>query len=74
MQPHNLIDVKLDIVLRGMCSVDPNKREDLVILSTITQMESCCLRVRGNPVMKSILITSHFQVGISIYWVIPPGF
>ena len=66
IQPHNLIDVKLDIVLPEFVVLTAKKREDLVFLSTITQIESRYLRVRGNPVMKSILITSHYQVGMLI--------
>ena len=46
------------------------ERVDYVIQSIITQMEWCCLQVRDKSVMKSILITSNFQLGISISWVI----
>ena len=34
-----------------------------VNLSTRTMMESCCLQVIGNPIMKSMEITSHFHSG-----------
>ena len=71
MKPQNFIHVKLSIVLYESVVLTAKKWEDLVILSTVSQKESCCVRVRGNLVMKSIFITSHFQVGMSISWVIP---
>ena len=37
---------------------------DFVSLSTITHMASCCLRVLGSTVTKSIVILSHFHTGI----------
>jgi hypothetical protein len=40
------------------------KRADLVSQSMITQMELNLWPVRGRPTMKSILMSSHFQVGI----------
>jgi hypothetical protein len=36
----------------------------LVSLSTTTMIESCCLLVLGNPVIKSIVTTSYFHSGI----------
>ena len=37
------------------------KRDAFVNLSTTTMMESCCLIVIQNPVIKSMEITSHFH-------------
>lgn len=39
---------------------------DLAILSTITQIESCYLWVRGEPITKAILTSFHLLVGILI--------
>ena len=66
MQPIYIINLMLHIVLRQIIVLTAKKREDLVILPNKTQVESYCMRVQGNPVMKSILITSHFQIGMSI--------
>ena len=38
----------------------------LLRLSTIAIMESFCFLVLGNPVIKSIVIVSHFHFGIGI--------
>ena len=47
-------------------NVDLNgiKCDAFVDLSTTTMMESCCLIVIGNPVIKSMEMTSHFHFGI----------
>jgi len=42
-----------------------------VNLSTITMMESCCLTVFGNHVMKSMEMNSHFHSGITISYSSP---
>jgi hypothetical protein len=47
------------VAFRGM------KCATLVKRSTITQMESFPFCVRGSPTMKSMLMSSHFQTGIS---------
>jgi hypothetical protein len=36
----------------------------LVNLSTMTQIESWCREVLGNPTIKSMQISSHFQDGM----------
>jgi hypothetical protein len=46
----------------------------LVSLSTITQIESFFLAIRGKPTMKSILISSHFHMGIDNGWSTPAYF
>ena len=43
----------------------------LVNLSTITHIDSFWFRVRGNPTKNSILLSSHFDVRISMIWVNP---
>jgi hypothetical protein len=45
-----------------------------VSLSTITQIESFFLAVRGKPIMKSILMSSHFHMGIDNGWSTPDDF
>ena len=47
---------------------------DLVCLSTITQMVSCPPDVLGNFVMKSMVIRSHFHLGISVCYNSPEVF
>jgi hypothetical protein len=46
----------------------------LVSLSTITQIESFFLAVRGKPTMKSILMSSYFHMGIDKGWSTPADF
>ncbi|MFS7929782.1 hypothetical protein Hanom_Chr04g00336501 [Helianthus anomalus] len=50
------------------------KCADFVSRSTITQIISWPFEVRGNLVMKSIEICSHFHTGISGCWSNPEGF
>jgi hypothetical protein len=45
-----------------------------VSLSTITQMDYFFLAVRDKPKMKSILMSSHFHVGIDKGWSTPADF
>lgn len=45
MLPHNLINVESGIILISVSRVQMNKVVDLVILSTITHKEACCLLV-----------------------------
>ena len=40
------------------------KWADLLSLSTTTQAETCCLFFRGNPVTKSMAMSSYFHYGI----------
>ena len=49
------------------------KWEDVVVLSTITHMESYCFLLLERPTPKSILMASHFDVGTLIIWVRQPG-
>jgi hypothetical protein len=46
----------------------------LVSLSTITQIEFFFLAVRSKPTMKSIIMSSHFHIGINKGWNIPADF
>ena len=41
------------------------KCDAFVNLYTTIMMESCCLQVIGNPIIKSMEITSHFHYGTS---------
>ena len=43
-------------------------------LSTITHMASCCLRVLGSPITKSIVILSHLHTRIGRGCIFPAGF
>ena len=47
----------------GSSLLTGRKCEDFISLSTITHMASCCLRVLGSLVTKSIVILSHFHTG-----------
>ena len=44
------------------------KCDAFVNFSTTTMMESCCLIVIGNPVIKSMEMNSHFHFGIGKGW------
>jgi len=50
------------------------KWADLVSRSTTTQIASCRFWVLGNPTIKSMVIWSHFQMGIGKGCHKPPGF
>jgi hypothetical protein len=50
--------------MTGYFTLTGRKWAILVSRSMITQMESKPFAVLGNPTMKSILISSHFHVGI----------
>jgi hypothetical protein len=51
-------------VMTGYFTLTGRKWAIFVSRSMITQMESKPFAVLGNPTMKSILISSHFHVGI----------
>jgi len=46
----------------------------LVSLSTVTQTLSCCLMVFGILIIKSMVMCSHFHIGIGKGCSSPPGF
>ena len=61
MQFENLLHEDICNVISLMRRLNWYKCISFVNLSTTTMMESCCLQVIGNPVMKSMGITSHFH-------------
>jgi hypothetical protein len=74
MQTNYLVYIQLRIVLHGIGGMNCNEMVVFVSLSTITQMESFFLAVRGKPMIKSILMSSHFHVGIDKGWSTPADF
>lgn len=66
MQPGYLFKVNFGVVLHLSIVLKAKNHINLVILSIITQMESCSLRIRGKVVIKYKLVTFNFHVGILI--------
>jgi hypothetical protein len=64
MQAKNTSNVYLGIDSNRVICFDCRKWAILVSRSTITQIESYPFVVLGNPTIKSMLISSHFHVGI----------
>ena len=63
MQFENILHEDLCNVISLMLRLHQYEMSAFVNLSTTTMMESCCLKVIGNPVIKSMEITSHFHSG-----------
>lgn len=72
MHLYNLVNIQIGIIFGTVSRLHKNEVKDLVILSTMTRTKSCSFYVLGRPTTKSILILSHYHVGLSIYWVRHP--
>ena len=64
MQSENFLHENICNGIGFICGLTSIKCDGFVNLSTTTMMESSCLIVIGNHVIKSMEMTSHFHFGI----------
>jgi hypothetical protein len=69
-----MVHVQLCILLYGVSGVHGDEVSGLGESIHNYPMESFFLGVKGKPTMKSILISSHFHIGIDRGWSTPADF
>jgi hypothetical protein len=74
MQLQNVVNVQLRSLSLPYVVHTEMKCATLVRRPTITHIESLPLGVLGSPLMKSILMSSHFHSGMGNDWSNPLGF
>ena len=72
MQPHNLTNENSSYIKGLIRRTHRNKMSTLCQSVDYHKIESCLLAVSGNPTMKSIEMTSHFDSGMCVVVVILP--
>lgn len=65
MKLHYILNIELGQLLHHTSGSYMDEIGRLIKLLTITQIQSCHWRVRGNPSMNSLEIISHFHLEIS---------